>query len=184
MLRPSLHLIQAAILQWEWVSSVPSWISSMASIQVGDYAPNLTAEAHNGQQLNLADYRGQQVVVLFFYPSDGTPICTAEVCAFRDSYADFAEAGAVVIGISGDSLDRHRTFATDHRLPFLLVSDSDGAIRKAFGAPKTLGVFPGRVTYVIDKRGIVRLLFSSQLAASRHVTEALRVVKQLVEETV
>jgi len=156
----------------------------MPAVQIGDYAPNFTAESHNGQQFNLADYRGRQVVVLFFYPSDGSPVCTAEVCAFRDSHADFAEAGALVVGVSGDSLDSHRAFAADHRLPFLLLSDPDGAMRNAFGVPKTLGILPGRVTYVIDKRGIVRLLFSSQLAASRHVTEALRVVKQLVEETV
>jgi peroxiredoxin Q/BCP len=154
----------------------------MASIQVGDQAPDFTAEAHDGRRFSLSEFRGQKAVVVFFYPRDGTPVCTAESCAFRDSYADFAEAGAVVIGVSGDSPESHRTFAADHRLPFLLVSDQGGDIRKAFGVPKTLGVLPGRVTYVIDKRGIVQFLFSSQLAASRHVTESLRVVKQLAQE--
>jgi|SRR5687768_16365552 peroxiredoxin Q/BCP len=154
----------------------------MAAIQVGDAAPHFTAEAHSGQQLSLSDYRGQQVVVLFFYPSDGTPVCTAEACAFRDSFADFAAAGAVVIGVSGDSPDSHRKFVADHRLPFVLVTDREGAIRKSFGVPRTLGIFPGRVTYVIDKQGIVRLLFNSQLAANRHVAEALAAVRELSRE--
>src|SRR6266481_1718370 len=151
----------------------------MASIQVGDHAPDFTAETHDGRRFTLSEFRGQKVVVLFFYPSDGTPVCTAESCAFRDSYADFLAAGAVVIGVSGDSPESHRAFAADLRLPFFLVSDQSGDIRKAFGVPKTLGLLPGRVTYVIDTMGVVRLRFSSQLAGSRHVTEALRVVKQL-----
>src|SRR5690242_18394830 len=119
----------------------------MASIQVGDHAPDFTADTHDGRRLALSNFRGQKVVVLFFYPRDGTPVCTAENCAFRDSYADFTEAGAVVIGVSGDSPERHRTFVADHHLPFLLVSDQSGDIRKTFGVPKTLGVLPGRVTY-------------------------------------
>jgi len=156
----------------------------MASIQVGDHAPDFTAEAHDGRRFTLSEFHGQKVVVLFFYPSDGTPVCTAESCAFRDAYTDFVEAGAVVIGVSGDSPESHRTFAAEHRLPFVLVSDQSGVIRTAFGVPKTPGVLPGRVTYVIDTKGFVRLLFNSQLAASRHVTEALRVVKQLAAECV
>jgi peroxiredoxin Q/BCP len=150
----------------------------MSAIRVGDPAPDFTAEAHDGQQIKLADFRGQ-VVVLFFYPSDGTPVCTAEACAFRDSYADFAAAGAAVIGVSSDSAQSHQKFAADHGLPFLLVTDKGGALRKAFGVPRTLGIFPGRVTYVIDKQGLVRLIFNSQFSASGHATEALAVVRQL-----
>lgn len=156
----------------------------MASIQVGDSVPEISAETQDGGQFTLSEFRGKQVVVLFFYPGDGTPVCTAEACAFRDSYEDFAKAGAVVIGISGDSNDSHRKFAADHRLPFLLASDPQGEVRKALGVPKTLGLFPGRVTYVIDKQGIVRLSFNSPFGASRHVTEALQVVKQLAAEQV
>jgi hypothetical protein len=95
------------------------------------------------------------VVVLFFYPKDGSAICTKEACAFRDAYGQFAEAGAVVIGVSGDSAERHSAFAARLNLPFYLVSDADGSIRKAFGVPKTLGLLSGRVTYVIDKEGVV-----------------------------
>jgi len=112
----------------------------MKTLDVGDRAPDFTAVAHTGQRVSLADFHAKQVVVLYFYPKDGTPVCTAEACAFRDAYEDFAQAGAVVIGVSGDSLDRHRDFAERQRLSFLLLSDEDGALRKAFGVPKTLVV--------------------------------------------
>src|SRR5262245_25795949 len=152
----------------------------MKPIAVGDRAPELSAVAHTGQKISLADYAGKQVVVLYFYPRDGTPVCTAEACAFRDAFEQFSDAGAVVIGVSSDSLDSHRVFAEKQRLPFLLLSDADGAIRRAFGVPKTFGIFPGRVTYIIDKQGIVRHVFNSQFSAATHVTEALKIVKQLV----
>jgi peroxiredoxin Q/BCP len=151
----------------------------LAAIKVGDPAPDVTATAQDGTRVALADFRGRQPVVLFFYPKDGTPICTKEVCAFRDAYEDFVKAGAAVIGISSDSEERHQEFAATHRLPFHLLSDTDGALRKAFGVPKTLGIMAGRVTYVIDREGIVRHIFNSQFAADRHVQEALGMVRQL-----
>ena len=152
----------------------------MRPIAIGDTAPALTAVAHNGQQVSLADYVGKQVVVLYFYPRDGTPVCTAEACAFRDAFQDFADAGAVVIGVSSDSLESHRAFAERQRLPFLLLSDADGSIRRVFGVPKTFGIFPGRVTYIIDKQGIVRHIFNSQFSAAAHVRESLEIVKSLL----
>ena len=154
----------------------------MKPIQVGDPAPRFTAEAHNGQQVSLDDFRGKQAVVLFFYPKDGTPVCTKEACAFRDAYTDFTAAGAAVIGVSSDRADRHQAFASAEGLPFLLLSDTGGALRKAFRVPKTLGLLPGRVTYVIDKQGVVRHVFNSQFAVDRHVADALGIVKQLAAE--
>jgi peroxiredoxin Q/BCP len=154
----------------------------MSSIKVGDPAPPLAAEAHDGRRVSLSEFRGQRAVVLFFYPRDGTSVCTAEACAFRDAHEDFAKAGAVVIGVSGDSLERHRSFASERELPYLLLSDQDGSIRKAFGVPKTFGIFPGRVTYVIDKQGVVRHIFNSQFTGERHTTEALAMVRQLIQE--
>jgi len=151
----------------------------MSRIDTGDAAPELTLSTHSGQQIALADYRGKKAVVLFFYPKDGTPACTKEACAFRDAYEDFVEAGAVVIGISGDSADRHQTFAANHRLPFVLVSDKDGKARRSFRVPKSMGLFPGRVTYVIDRAGIVRHVFNSQFAAERHVQEALEALGKM-----
>jgi peroxiredoxin Q/BCP len=155
----------------------------MASLQVGDRAPLIEAVAHNGERFSLADYRGKQPVVLFFYPKDNTPICTAEACAFRDAYEAFVEAGAVVVGVSNDSHESHRSFAESQRLPYPLLADTDGAIRTAFGVPKLLMVLPGRVTYVIDREGVIRLKFNATLASRQHVDEALRVVRELAKET-
>ena len=116
----------------------------MKKVQVGDQTPDFTWTAPTGGQVRLSDLTNQKkVVVLFFYPKDGSAICTKEACAFRDAYGQFAEAGAVVIGVSGDSAERHSAFAARHNLPFYLVSDADGSIRKAFGVPKTLGLLPG-----------------------------------------
>ena len=148
-------------------------------ISVGDQAPDMTMTGHEGQEVRLGDYRDKNVVVLFFYPKDGTPLCTQEACAFRDAYETFVEAGAVVIGVSADSADRHRSFAASHRLPFVLVSDRDGSLRRAFGVPKTMGFLPGRVTYVIDRQGTVRMVFSAQMTADRHVQEALKAIEAL-----
>lgn len=116
-------------------------------------------------------------MVLYFYPKDETPGCKRQACAFRDSYRDFADAGAEVIGVSSDSDDSHRSFAAHHELPFRLLADGDGSLRKAFGVPKTLGLLPGRVTYLIDSGGIVRHVFSSQLAPERHIKEALAILR-------
>jgi thioredoxin-dependent peroxiredoxin len=145
----------------------------MPKIRVGDRAPDFSATAQNGEPVSLSDFLGKKAVILFFYPKDGTPICTKEACSFRDSYEQFVDAGAEVIGISGDPDESHRAFAEQHRLPFPLVSDLDGSLRKLFGVPKTLGVLPGRVTYVIDQSGIVRLIFSAQFASDQHVRQAL-----------
>ena len=145
-------------------------------------APDFTREAHDGRQVRLADYRGQSVVVLYFYPKDGTPVCTKEACSFRDAYEEFTKLGAVVVGVSADSPESHRAFAAGRALPFPLLSDQDGTLRRAYQVPKTLGIMPGRVTYVIDKAGVVRHVFSALLLAEQHVAEALRMVRELVRE--
>ena len=124
--------------------------------------------------MSVSRFRGKSEVVIFFYPKDNSPVCTAEACAFRDSYERFRDAGAEVIGVSADSDLSHKRFAGRHKLPFHLISDSDGSLRALFGVPKTLGLFPGRVTYLIDRQGVVRHLLSSQLQASRHVDEMLK----------
>lgn len=143
------------------------------AINVGDTAPDFERKDHNGDPVRLADYRGKSAVVVYFYPKDETPVCTRQACAFRDSHSDFENAGAEVIGISNDSDESHRAFAEHHKLPFRLISDRDGSLRAAFGVPKTLGLMPGRVTYVIDRDGIVRHVFNSQFSSGRHVREAL-----------
>lgn len=151
----------------------------MSRLQTGDFAPDISLHTFNGEILRLADLYRTHPVVLFFYPKNNTTICTKEACAFRDSYQDFVDAGATVVGVSGDSQESHQAFAQQHRLPYLLATDADGALRRAFRVPKTLGLFPGRVTYVIDRGGVVRYVFSAQLAADRHVREALAAIARL-----
>jgi peroxiredoxin Q/BCP len=151
----------------------------MTSPLLNQPAPDFTREAHDGQQVGLADYRGKNVVVLYFYPKDGTPVCTKEACAFRDAYEEFTKLGAVVIGVSADSPERHRAFAASRSLPFLLLSDQDGSLRNAYQVPKALGILPGRVTYVIDKQGIIRHVFSALFSAEQHVAEAIKIVRGL-----
>ncbi len=148
-------------------------------IQAGDKAPDFTLPAQSGEPVRLKDRLGERVVVLYFYPRDDTRGCTAEACAFRDSHEVFAEAGAEVIGISSDSVDRHAAFAGRHELPFTLLSDQGGTVRKLYGVPAVLGLLPGRVTYVIDREGTVRYVFSSMTNISQHVTDALGEVRKL-----
>ncbi|GCE08818.1 peroxiredoxin [Dictyobacter aurantiacus] len=151
--------------------------STETKVQVGDEAPDFTLPTQDGKQVSLKDYRGQKSVVLYFYPKDETPGCTAEACAFRDSYEVFKDVGAEVLGVSSDSVEEHQKFSARHRLPFILLSDKGGAVRKRYGAVSAFGLIPGRVTYIIDKEGIVRHVFSSQLAAERHIDEALKTLR-------
>lgn len=165
--------------QFPGASQVPESLSMSSQTGVGDPAPDFTATTADGQSISLQDYRGRKSVVLFFYPRDDSPVCTLEACRFRDEYEDFVSAGAVVIGVSSDSAESHLSFAGKHKLPFPLISDADGALRRIFGVPRSLMVLPGRVTYVIDPAGTVRLVFNSQLQGERHVEEALAMVRSL-----
>ncbi len=149
------------------------------SLQPGDRAPSFELPAQDGRRVGLAELTSKGPVVVFFYPKDETPGCTAEACSFRDSYDVFQEAGASVVGISGDSTSSHRKFADKHGFPFLLLSDEGGRVRAQFGVPKTLGLFAGRSTYVIDSEGVIRHAFHSQLQATKHVDEALEAVRGL-----
>ena len=146
------------------------------AIEEGKPAPAFTLTDGSGHKVSLSDFKGKNVV-LYFYPKDDTPGCTKEACSFRDSYEAFRDAGAEVIGVSSDSAASHRSFAEKHRLPFALVADARGELRKRYGVPSTLGLLPGRVTYVIDRDGIVRHVFNSQLQATKHVDEALAALR-------
>jgi peroxiredoxin Q/BCP len=151
-------------------------------IGVGDKAPDFTLPSQSGEQVRLQDRLGRGVVVLYFYPKDETSGCTREACAFRDSHEVFTDAGAEVIGVSSDSVDKHAAFAAHHKLPFTLLSDKGGKVRKAYEVPATLGFIPGRVTYVIDRDGTVRHVFNSMTNIDRHVKDALEVVRRLQAE--
>ena len=143
-------------------------------VGVGDLAPGFTLPSQSGEEVSLKDFLGKKrAIVLFFYPKDDTPGCTKEACSFRDGYEQFEKLEAEVIGVSSDSTKSHQRFAQRHGLPFVLLSDEEGEVRKLYGVPNTLGLFPGRVTYVIDNKGVVRHVFSSQLGVTKHVEEAL-----------
>ena len=152
-------------------------------VSVGAGAPDFALPSQYGETVRLGDLIGEKAVVLYFYLKDDTPGCTAEACSFRDGYEDFVEAGAEVVGVSSDSAESHERFAAGNGLPFILLSDGGREVRKLYGVSSTLGIFPGRVTYVIDKGGVVRHVFSSQFGATRHVDEALKVVQALNEES-
>lgn len=154
-------------------------MSGMKGVAVGDFAPDFHLPSAAGGQVSLSDFRGKSAVVLFFYPKDNTPGCTAEACSFRDSYEVFKEHGAEVIGISSDSEGSHQRFARLWKLPFVLLSDPGGEVRALYGVPRTLGLLPGRVTYLIDRQGIVRHVFSSQFQPARHVREMLEQLERL-----
>lgn len=152
-----------------------------SKIGVNDKAPDLALPDQSGKIVSLKEFLGKKVVVLYFYPKDNTSVCTAEACSFRDSYESFKDLGAEVIGVSSDSVESHKGFAEKHHLPFPLLADKSGMARKAFGVPNTAGLIPGRVTYIIDKDGVVRYTFNSMMDGLKHVTEAMRIVKELNE---
>jgi thioredoxin-dependent peroxiredoxin len=175
--KTSLGVVEGVVIvMLRYTNNEHSGRTNVATFKVGDRAPDFSATTYDGNKICLADFLGKRAVVLFFYPRDGTPICTQEACSFRDSYDQFIDAGAEVIGVSGDTEESHRTFARQHKLSFPLISDADGSLRKAFAVPKTMGLLPGRVTYVIDQAGIIRQIFSAQFASDEHVRQALSAV--------
>jgi peroxiredoxin Q/BCP len=149
------------------------------NLKVGDRIPNFSAVDANGDLFDSNTVVGKKAVVIYFYPKDGTRVCTEQACSFRDQYEDFKALGAEVIGISSDSQQSHIEFANKHHLPFILLSDSDKKIRKAFGVPNDyFGLIPGRSTYVADKDGIVQLIFDST-SGKIHIEKALEILKKL-----
>lgn len=132
-----------------------------------------------GDNVNLSEYFGKKNIVLYFYPKDESPGCTKEACSFRDNYQELTSLGAEVIGVSAQSVESHIKFATHHGLPFILLSDKDNKIRELYGVHSSMGILPGRVTFVIDKTGVVRSIFVSQTHAERHVEEAKKALKEI-----
>src|SRR6266699_6630911 len=147
-------------------------------VQVGDLTPDFTLLNQSSGPVSLGDFLGKKHIVLYFYPKNNTSLCTEEACAFRDSYEVFKDTEAEVIGVSSDPVESHRQFAKEHQLPFILLSDMDGVIRKRYGVPTAFGL-PGRVTYIIDGQGIVHHIFFSQFTSEKHVTQALQTLQLL-----
>ena len=148
------------------------------ALGIGDNLPDFKLEDQNGEMRSPGDVRGQWLV-LFFYPKDDTPGCTAEACSFRDNAGTFKSLNAEIWGISGDDGVSHRRFAERHNLDFPLLSDLNNTLRISMGVPKALGLLPGRVTYVVDGDGVIRHVFSNLLDGPAHVREAKRVINEM-----
>lgn len=148
------------------------------SLKVGDIVPYFELNDQKGELFKSDIVIGQKPAVVYFYPKDETPGCTAEACSFRDSYEDFKDLGAEVIGISSDSIGSHKRFAERHRLPFILLADTKKKVQSLFKLPKLLfGLYTKRITFVIDKEGKVVYVHDSLLATS-HIKKALKALKQ------
>ena len=143
------------------------------SLQIGDSIPYFELIDQNGDLFKSDSIIGKKPAVVYFYPKDETPGCTAEACSFRDSYEDFKEIGAEVIGISSDSIARHKRFAKRHRLPFILLADATKKVQRLFKLPKLLfGLYTKRITFVIDASGTIVYVHDSFLATS-HIKNCL-----------
>lgn len=147
-------------------------------MKIGDVAPNFSLLADDGSRVSLSDFRGVRHVVVFFYPKDDTPSWTKQCCGFRDAYQDFIDNDAEVLGVSSDSRHSHQLFAKKNKLPYRLLVDTGGVLRTLWNVPKKMWVKPGRVTYVIDKNGVVIDIFQSNFNMEKHVSNALRVIRK------
>src|SRR5437762_5583933 len=153
-------------------------------VKEGERAPDFAGTTADGKRIGLGDYRGKQPLVVFFYPKDNTTVCTKEACSFRDHAGEIAAAGGAVVGVSMDSETSHQKFTTDHQLNFPLLADRDASICKAFGVARLGGWLPPRrVTFVIDRDGIVRKVITGELSADTHVDGALTALRELRQST-
>ena len=149
----------------------------MAGLEIGDRAPDFTLPSSTGEKTSLSQFLGKKKVVIFFYPTDESPVCSREAEAFKNKYENFKELGAEVLGISSQSLESHKSFIKHHNLPYFLLSDINSGVRRLYGVSSTLGIVPKRVTFVIDKEGIIKYIFSSQFQPAKHVEQALLALK-------
>lgn len=148
-------------------------------MKVGDSIPDFHSTDTNGNDFDSRSIVGKKAFVIYFYPKDDTQICTEQACSFRDNYEEFNDLGAEVIGVSADSVKSHVKFKSKYNLPFILLSDHDKKIRKLFGVGNNLLFIPGRQTFVVDKNGIVQMVFNSSREGEMHITKALEVLHKL-----
>jgi peroxiredoxin Q/BCP len=149
-------------------------------LSAGDQAPEFEGRLASGKLLRLRDLRDRRHVILYFFPKDFTPGCTKEACGFRDRRAEIAALDAEIIGVSLDTPEKHGAFAERYELPYPLVSDRDAAIATAYGVQRLGGWLPTkRVTFVIDKQGIVRRVIHSEFNIDLHIDEAMETLREL-----
>lgn len=168
---------------WIIMTMLSFFSSKGQMLDVGQTIPSFQLVNQNNDTVAIADLLGNGPLVIYFYPKDDTPGCTAEACSFRDSYAEFTDAGVTVIGISADSPESHAAFAEKYRLPFILLSDVGNEVRQLFGVSGDLfGLIPGRVTFVVDSNGVIRHVFDSQTRTSKHIEESLEAIRNIQSE--
>jgi peroxiredoxin Q/BCP len=148
----------------------------MASLQVGDKIPSFILQDQHGNDFNINDYIGKKKLVIYFYPKDESGVCTKEACSFRDSFADFSDANAIVIGINSAGVESHKAFAAHHRLPFTLLSDPDNKVLKQFGIRNVLFI-TGRETFIVGLDGKVAFSYRAFLNGSAHSEKVLDFLK-------
>lgn len=148
----------------------------MATLKVGAMAPDFSLTDQYGAVHQLSDFRGEWVVI-YFYPKDDTPGCTKQACAFRDQFEDFKDEGAIVIGISSDDRISHNKFVEKHNLPFILLSDEDEIVRKEYGAKSLFGLIPSRITFVINPKGVIEMVFNAMFNDVEHVKRSLALIR-------
>jgi len=151
--------------------------SQSKPLKVGDAIPSFALKDQNGNDFNIDTYRGKKIMVIYFYPKDDTPGCTKEACSFRDTYESFTDLDVLVIGISADNIASHKKFEEKYKLPFTLLADVTNTVRKQFGVSKDLMVLPGRVTFVVNKQGVISSIFNN-LKAEQHVEKSLEIIKK------
>ncbi len=147
-------------------------------LKVGDKAPVFQLPDQDGKTFDMANVLGKTALVLYFYPKSFTSGCTMEAKEFRDMHEEFRKEGAMVVGVSSDDVDTQKRFKAEHQLPFTLLNDEGNKVRDLYGA-YGLAHTPGRVTFVIDKEGVVRFVLSSQLDPKKHVHEGLRIIREI-----
>lgn len=154
----------------------------MKEIAKGAPLPSFSLKNQRGKWVDSSDWKGKPLVV-YFYPSDFTRVCTAQACFFRDSYEEFTDLGARIVGISPNTVISHRQFASQYNLPFDLLSDSRNTVQALFGVPKgLLGMIAGRVTYVFDAHGKLVFRYQAEITAQEHITRALEVLKSIKDD--
>ncbi len=149
-------------------------------LNIGDVAPEFSAQADDGKQVSLSELLAKGNVVLYFYPKDETRGCTTEACEFRDRWSEVTQLGATVVGVSSDDVNSHSRFKAHHGLQFILLTDVGSQIRKLYRATGLL--IPPRITYVIDRTGKIRHVYNSQLAPKEHVDQAILALSRIKTE--
>ncbi len=155
-----------------------SFLQQNKSLGVGDPVPDFSLKDQDGNLFNIRDHIGKKILVIYFYPKDETSVCTKEACTFRDDFADFSKAGAMVIGINSGTVESHKSFQQHHQLPFTLLSDPQNKVLKLFGV-KGKFIFTGRKTFVADLNGKIVYTFDSFTNGPAHAEKTLAFIRQM-----